>query len=119
MEQFPAAIGISGIFPGAAANFREAGDAPPCVTSVASRAKCALRVSACSTKAFRRIGDSTAGFGPKTTGSGRKTPDFGRKVTHGCVTCGASMDFSQFQRFWIFPRISGSRNASDFGLKTP
>ena len=48
----------------------------------------------------------------------RKTTDFGRKLTHGCVTCVASRDFTQFQRVWIFLRISGPRDAPDCGRKT-
>jgi hypothetical protein len=39
----------------------------------------------------------------KPPDSATKSADFGPKLTHGCVTCGASVDFRQLQRFSDFP----------------
>jgi hypothetical protein len=93
-------------------------NATRCVTSVASCDRMCAARNLLQRRGFCRAGDPDRRIRlQKAPDSTAKTADFERKVAHGCVTCVASLDFSQFQRFGIFLRISGAAIMSDFGRK--
>ena len=86
-------------FPAAAANFRCATDASPCVISAASCDGCPVPVILCRETPFWRQARFDRRVRPRNRAiSTAKTADFMCKLGPGCVTCDASMDFRQFQR---------------------
>ena len=130
-EQFSAAIANFRDFSAAAANFRGFSGAAArvwlpkqttkvgserraCVTSVASCATCALCSSHCRTRAFRRIVNSTAGFGCKSAGFDRKNGRFraqsGARMRHMCSIVG----FSSIPTVLKFPANFRARDTTDF-----